>query len=82
MTRAGGKILAGLEEALALSKLRGGPGFNFPCVHQTIVECANWDCQKNHRCKNDIGASNISPELDQAIQDELDHPPASILKED
>lgn len=26
--------------------------------------------------------SSISPDLDKAIQDELDHPPASILKED
>lgn len=26
-------------------------------------------------------ASNISPELDKAIQDELDHPAASIMKE-
>jgi len=32
-------------------KLRGGPGFDFPCNDPTIIECAFWECQSHQRCR-------------------------------
>jgi hypothetical protein len=56
-------------------------------LEQIASVCSdNMDIACNHRMALDFvrqiaSRSNISPGLDAAIQDELDHPPASIMEE-
>jgi hypothetical protein len=56
-------------------------------LEQIASVCSdNMDIACNHRMALDFvrqiaSRSNISPGLDSAIQDELDHPPASIMEE-
>ena len=32
--------------------LRGGPGFDYPCVHLCMIECAASECQEQQRCRD------------------------------
>lgn len=44
------------------------------------LQLAGWQAMIDEALSD--GTPNISPELDNAIQDELDHPPKSIMNED
>src|SRR5262245_10246868 len=32
-------------------RLRGGPGWDYPCDNSFVTECAMWECQKARRCR-------------------------------
>lgn len=32
-------------------RLRGGPGWHYPCDNHYMTECASWHCQRLGRCR-------------------------------
>ena len=64
----------------AIEAMREATEEMFEMGHSELIEGGDIHSAWHAMIDQALGKSNISPALDQAIQDELDHPPKSIIE--